>query len=395
MSIESVETISDPTGPSPALTFVRVTDSSGVVGLGETYYTPRSVAAYVHEILAPTLLGRSALDDGDEFWMQSYLASARRVVGGVDLRSLSAIDLALWDLRGRMLGAPVYQLLGGRRSTGVTVYNTCAGAHYASAVTVGRGASSETDDLWRAVNRPGELAAELLAAGYTGMKLWPFDAYADVDDGRSIRPADLRAGRAVLAAIRDAVGDEMQIMLEGHGRWHAEPAVQILRAVEDLDIRWAEDIVPAHDLDVLRRIADRTSVPLAASEYLAGRWEYRRLLESGAVGYLHLDPSWCGGISEARHILALATARGVVASMHDCTGPMNLLAGLHLAAADPIVGYQEVLRSFLDEVYPSMVDLRLAPVGGRLAPPDRPGLGAELTADFLSRPGLVRETTTR
>ena len=392
MTIERVETLHDPNAGAATLTFVQIHDSSGAVGLGETYYTPKTVAAYVHEVIAPALIGTDALRDGT-LWDREYVASARRGAGGTDMRALSAVDLAMWDLKGKLLGAPVYQLLGGAGEMPTRVYNTCAGSTYATGSVVGRGPHADKDDLWRALNDPGDLAAELLEQGFTGMKLWPFDQFADADGGRSITGRDLAAGRGILESIRSAVGDRIEIMLEGHGKWQLAPAIQILRAIEDLDVRWAEDMVLANDPSVLSRLHAASRVPVAASEYLMGRWEFRRMFEADGIGYVHLDPSWCGGISEARNILALASSYGVVASMHDCTGPINLLAGLHLAASHSIVGYQEVLRAFLNDVYPRMVELPFEVTDGRMSPPERPGLGASLTEEFLTSPTLVREAT--
>jgi L-alanine-DL-glutamate epimerase-like enolase superfamily enzyme len=217
------------------------------------------------------------------------------------------------------------------------------------------------------------------------MKLWPFDVAARIDRGARISDADLTAGVAILSRIRDAVGDGIEIMVEGHGLWQPTAAERILNAISHLDITWAEDMVLAHEPSALSRLASRTPVPLAASEYVGGRWAYRQLLEKQAIGFLHLDPSWCGGITEAQQILALSSAFGVTASMHDCTGPVNLLAGLHLARANSIVGYQEVLRAFLTDVYPTLVDTTWAIEDGRMRAPDLPGLGAQLTADFVAR----------
>jgi L-alanine-DL-glutamate epimerase-like enolase superfamily enzyme len=392
MTIERVETLYDASPGATTITFVRVHDSSGAVGLGETYYTPRTVAAYVHEVIAPALIGTDALRDG-LLWTEQYEASARRGAGGTDMRALSAVDLALWDLKGKLLDAPVYQLLGGGQPDGVRAYNTCAGAVYATGNTVGRGPHADQDDLWRALNAPGELALELLEEGYSGMKLWPYDQFADRDRGRSIAGSELEHGRRIMEQIRHAAGSDIEIMLEGHGKWHLQPAIQILQSIDDLDIRWAEDMVLANDPTVLSRLNRASRIPVAASEYLVGRWEFRRALEVDGIGYLHLDPSWCGGISEGQQILALASTYGVVASMHDCTGPMNLLAGLHLAAANPIVGYQEVLRAFLSEVYPRMVDVQFRVESGRIAPPDLPGLGANLSDEYLASPELIREVS--
>jgi len=393
MKIIQIETITQ-IPDIPALSFVRIHTDEGVVGLGETYYTPESVAAYVHEVIAPVIIGRDPLTDGG-IWDDLHERSARRGGGGTDMRALSAVDLALWDLRGQALGVPVHTLLGGsEKPAGVTVYNTCAGTTYSSGSAVGKGTSSDGDDLWMALNAPGELATQLVEQGYTGMKVWPFDAYAAADHGRRIDPDDLRAGVKVIEQIRDAVGDQINVMMEGHGFWHVDPAARILNAVADLDIFWAEDMIVADDPETIGALARRTEVPLAVSEYQMGRWQYRRTLETGAVGWLQLDPSWCGGITESQRILALASSYGVVAGMHDCTGPMNLLAGLHLAHANGIVGYQETLRSFLGEVYPRLVDATFTVTDGRLAAPQRPGLGAALSSRLLDDPRVVRRSTT-
>lgn len=395
MKITAIETLSQPEGPSPSVTFVLLHTDEGVTGLGETYYTPKTVAAYVHEAIAPVVLGTDPLHDA--VWDTLYAQSARRVGGGTDMRAISAIDLALWDLKGKAAGLPVFALLGGAdpSRSGVAVYNTCAGIAYAASTHVGRGGQSGPDDLWRAANDPGGLAQELRDEGFVGMKVWPFDAAAQQYGGMRISSAEVSAGRSVVERIRDAVGDDLEIMLEGHAQWDASPALKILEAVAEFDIQWAEDFVLAHDPATLRWLSERSPVPLAASEYLGGRWQYRQLLEQGAIQYLHLDPSWCGGISEAQKILALTSAHGVVASMHDCTGPINLLAGLHLAAANQTVAYQEVLRSYLSDVYPTMVDTEWTRSGGLMAAPDRPGLGAELTEQYLAQPGLVRQVSRR
>jgi galactonate dehydratase len=388
MKITRVETLTDTDGAIPALTFVRLFTDDGAVGLGETFYTPRTVTAYVHEVLAPLLLGRDVTRDGWD-WDDAYARSARRIPGGVDLRAQSAIDLAVWDLRGKVLGRPVSDLLGAVQQDGARVYNTCAGARYATATSVSHGQAVDQDDLWLAQNDAGALAKDLLEQGFVGMKLWPFDAAARTDRGARISSEDLAAGVATLTAIREAVGPAIEIMVEGHGLWQVPAAAHILRAIEHLDITWAEDMVLAHAPDTIADLSRRTTVPLAASEYVGGHWAYRQLLEARAVGFVHVDPSWCGGISEAQRILALASSFGVTASMHDCTGPMNLLAGLHLARANSIVGYQEVLRAFLKEVYPTIVDTEWSLVDGRLRAPDRPGLGADLTQGYLAGADIV------
>jgi galactonate dehydratase len=239
---------------APVNCWVRIHTDDGLIGLGETYYAPRAVSAIVHDQLAPLLLGRSA-HDIENHWQNQFAAMSFAGGGGAEMRAISAIDIALWDLLGQHTGQPIYQLLGGRSRDRVPVYNTC--------VSSGRYPDTER---WVG-GRAGELAKDLLANGYTAMKIWPFDQFGWTlggpgantpsqlsAEGRSgamgvrghwLTDADLAAGIAIVEDIHRATGGVMKIAIEGHARWDLSCATRIARALEPFAPLWLEEIRPS------------------------------------------------------------------------------------------------------------------------------------------------------
>jgi galactonate dehydratase len=177
-------------------------------------------------------------------------------------------------------------------------------------------------------------------------------------------------------------------MAEGHGFWSLAAAKVIAKALEPYEPMWIEDLVLADSPATLAELRRSTSIPVLASEYLMTRFEYAPMINAGAVDHVMIDPTWCGGITEARRIIALADAARLPVTMHDCTGPFTLLAGIHLALCSTNCSYQEVVRAFLRLVYPDYVDDPFELINGKLLPPQRPGIGAQLRPDVLDRPGV-------
>ena len=178
--------------------------------------------------------------------------------------------------------------------------------------------------------------------------------------------------------IRDAVGFDFDLMLEGHGCWSTAVAIEIARALEPVRLRWAEDLTLANSARDVRVLRQATRNPIVASEYLATRWAYLPFLEHEACDYVMLDPAWCGGISEAIKIIELAAEFDVPATIHDATGPFTLLAGIQLAAALPSVLYQEVVRPFLRTIYPEIAHFTTRVAQGTITLPEGAGLGGAL-----------------
>jgi L-alanine-DL-glutamate epimerase-like enolase superfamily enzyme len=392
MKLTRIETIH--LAEHATLLFVRLHTDEGLVGHGETKYAPAALRGFIHDYAAPLLLGTDPLAI-DRHWRRIYELGLRCGVLGVEMRALSAIDMALWDLFGQATGQPVYQLLGGASHDRVPVYNTCAGPVYARGLdrAVGRGAAGVYEDLDAFMTRADELAEELLAEGIRGMKIWPFDPYALATNGQRIGLEELERGLEPFRKIRRAVGDRMEVMVEGHGLWALPAAKRIAAAVEEVRPLWIEDLMPPDDLGALGELKRGTRTPMLVSEMLQTRYAYRPVLEAGIADIVMVDPSWCGGISEARKIGHMAETCRLPVTFHDCAGPLNLFAGLHLAFNAPNTIYQETVRAFIRTFYPDLVTQNIVIEDGHALPPQGPGLGTALLPEVVKRPDATVQTS--
>ena len=368
------------------LLWLRVHTDEALVGLGETFFLPETVEAYVHESIAPKLLGRDPLAiDRIAKDLTGYVGFRST---GAEVRGNSALDIALWDLFGKVTGQPIAQLLGGFSRPRIRIYNTCAGTSYMRAAkgqntaNWGLGKKHRYDDLDAFLNSAGELAADLLSEGITAMKIWPFDIAAEKSDGNSISAADLKAALSPFEKIRGAVGDQMDVMVEFHSLWQLLPAITIAKALAPFKTFWHEDPIKMDSLASLRRYAAASPAPICASETLGSRWAFRDLLETDAAGVIMLDIAWCGGLSEARKIAAMAEAWHLSVAPHDCTGPVVLCASTHLSLNAPNALIQETVRAYYRTWYKDLVTA-LPPIeDGTITVPPGPGLGLELVPDI-------------
>ena len=389
MRITSVETIRPAIQSN--LLFVRLTSDTGETGLGEAFFGARAVEAYIHETAARTVLAiEDITPEGAAIALRPYLGFQG---AGVEVRGNAAIDLALWDLLGKASGLSLAQLLGGPVKRELRTYNTCAGADYVRTTTrqnsqnwgTGRDAS-DWEDLDAFLTRPGELATDLLAEGITGMKVWPFDRAAERTNGTAISVAEMDAALGIVGAIRDAVGDRMDLMIELHGLWQVAPAVSIMRELAPFRPFWVEDPLRPDAVDAYADLRRRVDVPIAAGETATGRRGFLPLLQAGVLDYATVDVQWSGGVTEARKVASLADAFGVPIAPHDCTGPATLAACAHLAASQPNGLIQETVRAFLRTWYQELVDGLPEIDGDTLTISDAPGHGVRL------REGIVGES---
>lgn len=394
MKITCVETLR--LGEFANILFVRVHTDAGIVGLGETWFGSQAVEAYIHESAAPKLLGQHPLHiERHARALTGYLGYRS---SGAETRGNSAIDIALWDIFGKATDLPVLQLLGGPCRDRIRTYNTCAGYRYVRSSqqsVAGWGlpngqAEGPYEDLDAFLHRPDELARSLLVQGITGMKIWPFDLAAEATDGRYISDRDLNQALDVFRRIRDAVGTEMDIMVEFHALWNLPTAIRIARALEPFAPAWFEDPIKADNIDALATFAAATAIPTVASETLSGRASFREVLERKAAQIIMLDLSWVGGLTEAKKIAAMAETYHLPIAPHDCTGPVVLTASTHLALNAPNALIQESVRAFYSGWYRELVTALPAIQGGMISPPPGPGLGTELRPEVFDRPDLFR-----
>jgi galactonate dehydratase len=396
MKITAVETVR--LGEFPNLIWVRLRTDEGLTGLGETFMGAAAVEAYIHESAGPKLIGR------DPIQIEAINRSLINYLGwrgtGVETRGNSAIDIALWDLFGKAIGRPVCEALGGRSRDRIRVYNTCAGYKYIrderSQAVANWGVGNKQgpyEDLEAFLHRADELALSLLEQGITGMKIWPFDIAAERTAGWDISPAELDAALEPFAKIRKAVGNRMDIMVEFHSLWSLPMAQRLARALEPFGTYWHEDPLRLDTLADLKAYAEHSKAWVCASETLAYTHSFREYLETGVAGVAMLDLSWCGGLSEARKIAALAEAWHVPVAPHDCTGPVVYAASCHFSLHARNALIQESVRAFYSGWYTELVT-ELPPISkGEVTVNMKPGLGLDLLPDLDRRKDASVRTT--
>jgi len=360
----------------PNWVWVRVYTDSGLIGLGETYPHNEAEASVVHSTVADFLLGRDPRDI-ERIWADLYRTFDFQVTGGAEMRALSAIDLALWDLLGKSLDLPVYRLLGGKSNPEVRLYNTCFPHKYDFA------------------KEPEKIMRELIDGyGIKAIKIWPFDPAARRNQHQYVTSADLEEGLFPVRLLRDKFGNEIEILMEFHSSWDLTSAIRIAKALEPYRPMWLEDMLLPGNFGQYRQLAEATAIPLTISERLAGRMPFLQLLESRAAKYVMFDVTWCGGLSEAKKIATMAEAFELPVAPHTAGGPLLFYASTHLSTALTNLAIQESCQVFYEATWPAMLTNPLVPKGGAVRVPELPGFGMEIKPEVWTHPAAVTRTST-
>jgi L-alanine-DL-glutamate epimerase-like enolase superfamily enzyme len=363
----------------PRLLVVRVHTDTGLTGLGETVDKVPGAKGALHGTVAPLVLGQDPLDI-EGLWRFVMDNIMYHGYAGAELRALSAVEVALWDILGKQYGAPLYHLLGGRCRDRIPTYNTC----------IGFGPNQD----YRAWHEDaGALACSLLAEGIQAMKIWPFDQFSEDSFGQYISPAQVEAGLKPVRQIRKAVGQEMEIGIECHFRWNRVSMERIARALEPFDILFLEDVLPAVYADEIKELGRRTTIPIIGSELLMTRWQLREWMEKHVAPILMTDPVWNGGIGETRKIANMAEAYGLPLVLHNVAGPICHAACMHLGAHIPNLYFVESVRAFYQTYFPVLSDQAPTVSAGTLPIPEGPGLGVNLRPEVLERADLTRQVS--
>jgi L-alanine-DL-glutamate epimerase-like enolase superfamily enzyme len=334
-------------------TLVRVTGDDGVTGIGFCYggnIGGGLPAMAVRELVAPVMVGQDA-HRVEGLWEEAYLGMLLHGRAGSAVRALSAVDIALWDRNARAAGLPLHRFLGGSADAPVAAY--ASGGYYLE----GKG--------------PEGVAEEMLgyvAAGFRAVKM-------------KIGRLDHAADAERLAAVRDAVGPDIVVMLDANNAWSDLPtALRAMALWEPYDPYWIEEPFSPDEIDLHAQLAERTPVPVATGEIEAGRWRHQELLDKRAAMILQTDAAVCGGITEFRRIAAMAAGQGVTVCphwFHDLH--------VHLVAATPNARYVEYFPD--DQVlnFRRVVDRQLTVRDGALELPTEPGLGFDLVEEAVDR----------
>ena len=357
--------------------WVRVHTDEGITGLGETYPLGEAERGVICGRFASTLIGQNPLEI-ERLWQEMFNQIRWHGWAGAELRAISAIDIALWDICGKATGQPIYQLLGGKSRDRVRTYNTCYDHRY------------DFNNVEN--NEAGKLAKELLDSGIQAMKVWPFDGVGNKNRGQFITNTDIEIGLKPVQQIREAVGDDIEIALEFHGLWNVPSAIKIAHVLEPYNVMWLEEMIPQDNMKAYATLADNVLQPLCISERLMTRYQFRELIELGIPQFIMPDICWCGGITEARKIAVLADTYYLPIAPHNCGGPVLHVASIHLTTHLTNLFILESVRRHYLVHYDNLVT-GLAPVKeGHLIPPDGPGLGIELKPQVLAAPGIEIET---
>ncbi|UUO04323.1 mandelate racemase/muconate lactonizing enzyme family protein [Blastopirellula sp. J2-11] len=403
MEIVKIET-AIPEQIMPGLLLLRIHTSDGLVGCGETYYAPESVASLIHDWMHHYLLGKNPLEI-EKHWRFLYERTTNFGSRGAELRAISAIDLALWDIFGKATNLPIWQLLGGCVQESIRTYNSCGGPSYGgkTADSSGHiwpghgpmGNQGPLNDYWAIMHEPVALAQELLSEGYDALKTWSFDFAAHKTNGPlHVSLEDVKTGVEPFRKIREELGGKIELILDGHGFFQLPMAIRIAQQLREFDLLWAEDLLRVDAIDTLADFREKAGIPLAVSEMFSGPDDFRLVLEKRAADYVMIDPTWVGGISQTRNITRLAQFYNLPVVMHDCTGPLTLLSGVQVAAASNNVAWQESVRAHVRMLYPKLIDTEVKIEKGHIPIPQQAGIGAGWQSDlFQSGKNQYRATT--
>ncbi|MBI2192797.1 MAG: mandelate racemase/muconate lactonizing enzyme family protein [Planctomycetes bacterium] len=356
---------------------VRIRTDEGVEGVGETDTNPWAVKALVESPgthcmglgLGEMLLGRSPLDP-EALWEKLYVGSAMYGRRGLGICAIGALDMALWDIRGKVAGQPVWKLLGGARQAVLTPY--------ASLLPAGNTLIEYRESLVAKAREAvklgfGAIKAEVCIQGpYSHMGLQEKDE--DVVD--------------VVAAVREAIGPGVALLVDVAYAWHDwKQALRIARRLEPFDLFFLETPLPSDDLDGYARLADATGIRIAAGEWLNSRFEFADLIDRGRIDVAQPDVGRVGGLTEARRVMEYARDRGRLIVPHCWKTGIGIAASAHLCAASPNAPFFEFLPASLAEsrLRRELVQDEISLVRGRIPLPEKPGLGITLNEEALRR----------
>ena len=336
--------------------FVKVYTDEGIDGVGEATleYKEKALLGAVEHI-KEYLVGQDPRDI-EKHWHAIYRDAYWRG-GAVLMSALSAVECALWDILGKHLNVPVYQLLGGKVNDKVRIY---VNGWFAGAKT------------------PVEFAEKAKIAvkrGVTAMKWDPFGkSYLEISN------KDLSTALECVGAVRDAVGKEVDLLIEGHGRFNVPTGIKIAKELEQFSPMFFEEPTPPDNLEALKAVRDKSPVAISAGERLYTRFDYNELFRRRACDYIQPDISHAGGIMELKKIAAIAEANYIPFAPHNPSGPIANAATLQLAACCPNFCILEIMYSDV-EWRKFVTNENLSYENGRIKIPNKPGLGIELNEE--------------
>lgn len=383
MKITSVEIFCadyDKNAPNEPV-FVRINTDEGICGFGEAgvaYGNSKLAAIGQIQDFGKLIIGENPMNI-EKIWNKLQKETFWGLGGGTIIFSaISAIDIALWDIKGKLLGVPVYELLGGKVRDKVRAY------------------ASQIQFDWDKNSRPlggikeyGEAARKAKADGYTALKVDPLQR--DEFGKKNLRNDGLLTNHKLklckdrLMEIRNAVGDEMDIILELHAKTDFNSALQISKLAEELNIFYLEEPCGPLNPQLMSLLKEKTNIPLASGERIYSRYGYLPFLQKRSLDVIQPDVANCGGISEAKKICDMAQVYDVLVQMHVCGGPISNAAALQIEAVIPNFCIHEYHIGNMSDFTKSLGAYDYTPIDGYITVSDRPGIGQDIPEDILDR----------
>lgn len=372
---------------SPGRNFVtlKIDTDGGVTGLGDATLNGRelAVASYLRDHVVPLLIGRDPHRIEDT-WHYLYKGAYWRR-GPVTMAAIAAVDVALWDIKGKIAGLPVYQLLGGAARDGVLVYCHASGHNLPDlfdSVEQHLALGYRAVRIQSAVPGLGKIygVGHVASSGYEPAIRGGLPAEETWDTAAYIRHIP-----RVFEKVRERFGPELPLLHDAHHRLTPVQAARLGKDLEPYDLFWLEDVTPAEDQDALRLVRQHTTTPLAIGEVFNSIWDCEQLIRERLIDYIRTSVVHAGGISHVRRIFGLAEVYGVKTGSHGPTdvSPVTMAAAVHLDLAVPNFGIQEHMphEPVVDEVFPHRYFFR----DGYLHPGDEPGLGVTVDEKLAAR----------
>jgi galactonate dehydratase len=344
--------------------FIKLTTDEGIVGYGEAFGAPfrlENVARLTEEVVNDVMLGMSPYDT-ELAWRKVY---GRYYNGRPDvtvMAIMSAIDMACWDIIGKVTKQPVYNLLGGKYNSKIRTYTYVYG---------------NQNDLvkW------AETIKEYMEMGFTAVK---FDPIPVNINPRMLSLYELRKVDNILKVSREVAGDKCDILVGTHGQFTTSEAVRLAKVMEPYNPLWFEEPVPPDNIEEMAIVARSTSIPIASGERLTTKYEFYQLISKNAIGIAQLDMGRVGGVLEAKKIAGIAEANYVVIAPHVWAGPIMGLASINLDVCSPNFLIQESIldwRGFYNDSLKEPVKWE----NGYIIPSEKPGLGSDLNEYYVEK----------
>ena len=353
--------------------FVEVLTDEGITGWGEitttTKLANRAVAGMIRQV-NDLLVGEDP-SQIERIWHKIFRAFTYMGSRGATCHVISGIDIALWDIRGKVLGQPIYNLLGGAVRESISLYCHPDQSKFTSKAGV------------------EEEISAIVASGHTALKFDPFPHLGVADpanagylDGQMSKEGE-KIAADLTAHIREVTGPNIEILIDAHGRFNVPTAIRLCRTLEDVaQIDWFEEPVPVESYQALSQVREKVNAAICVGERLHTRWEFVPIFENKLADYIMPDVTWTGGITELKKIATMAEAYYIPISPHDASGPINVVAGAQVMMTVP--NFYRVETSHHDlSSYNKFIQTPLDNRGGALKLTAAPGLGIEMNLDFL------------